>query len=106
MIEPIKPEDVNEVKASKLPDEVIQIFNDLIVAKWNGTSAVIKREDAISRIQAAMNPIERAEIFDRKLLDVEYTFRKAGWIVDYQSPDWDEDYEPYYTFSKAKLKEG
>ena len=44
-IKPITPTEVASAKSSKIPDEVIKAFNDLIVAEWDGHSAVIHQDE-------------------------------------------------------------
>jgi hypothetical protein len=103
-MEPIKPKDVDDAKSEKLPDEVIKVFNDLIVEEWNGYSATIVQNAAAKKISNSMG-ITLDEVYNRGLLDVEHVFRKAGWNVKYDKPGYNETYEATFEFSKRKRKE-
>lgn len=42
----------------------------------------------------------RQFIFDKHWLDIEDTYRKAGWNVEYDKPGYCENYDAYFVFSK------
>lgn len=96
---PIKPITPTEVASAKIPDEVIKAFNDLIVAEWDGYSAVI-HQDEICTLVAERLKVKRQTVFANKWLDVEDIFRQAGWKVEYDKPGYNETYEATFTFSK------
>jgi hypothetical protein len=96
---PIRPTDVTTKKTEALPDAVIEAFNQLIVANWDGTKAKVRAKEAAELIASKLD-ISPALVYERKYLDVEDVFRKAGWKVKYDQPYWDESYEPYFTFTK------
>jgi hypothetical protein len=101
MAGPIKPSEVQKVKDSKLPEEVFQVFNDLIVEHWDGDSATVYMDEANKRIAKALN-ISGQEVYNRHLLDVETVYRKAGWKVKYDSPSIGDDYGAHFIFSKKR----
>ena len=98
-IKPITPTEVASAKSSKIPDEVIKAFNDLIVTEWDGHSAVI-HQDEICTLVAERLKVKRQTVFANKWLDVEDIFRQAGWKVEYDKPGYNETYEATFTFSK------
>lgn len=98
MTQPIDPERVNQLKAARIPDEVIEIFNDLIVENWNGSYAIVMQDEAVCRICAALE-IDRATVFKLKYLDVEITFQAAGWTVKYDRSGYNESFNAYFQFS-------
>jgi hypothetical protein len=98
-IEPIKPSEVSDAKNQTIPDEIIQIFNDLIVEKWDGKAACIKQPEIVASIEEKTT-FSWNEIFDRHFLDVEDLFRKAGWLVEYHKPAFNEAYHAFFVFSK------
>jgi hypothetical protein len=100
-ITPIRPEEVDAVKARSLPQEVLAIVNNLILANWNGSRAVVTRSDLIDRIITALR-ISRQDIFDRGYLDIEGAYRLAGWDVEYDKPGFNESYNATFIFSKPK----
>ena len=68
-----------------IPSEVFEVFNDLIVKNWNGKSAKVLQTEV------------------KCFFDIEDHYRKAGWSVNYFTPDMREDYEPYFLFVKNKI---
>lgn len=97
-VEPIRPD---EIRSRPIPDTVIEIFNRLIEQGWNGHRSVVNQRDAADRISTAME-IELGEVFARGLLDVEDTYRQAGWNVVYDKPGFNESYKPHFIFSKPE----
>jgi hypothetical protein len=102
-IKPISPDNIVEAKLKTIPDEVIQVFNDLIVRKWNGSSSCIKQDDIITEIQTKL-ACGLQEIFDNKWLDVEDAYRAEGWVVEYDKPAYNESYAATFEFKKKKNK--
>lgn len=98
-IKPITPNEVLSAKASKIPDEVIAEFNELIANDWNGHRSVV-RQNEICTLVAKRLDVKRQTVFDNKWLDVEDIFRQAGWKVEYDKPGYNETYEATFTFSK------
>lgn len=47
----------------------------------------------------------KKRIFDENWLDIELIYEQFGWKVKYDKPGWDEDYDPFFEFSKKKEKE-
>jgi hypothetical protein len=96
---PITPDEVQPRKNETIPEEVFEVFNALIVENWDGRSARITQDEAVSRVSKALG-ISRSTAFSRKLLDIEDVYRKAGWKVVYDKPAYNEDYEAFFVFSK------
>ncbi len=94
-VKPIKPEDV---KAAPIPNEVIQVFNALIQSRWDGKKARIEQDEVLLAICLAMG-ISKGEVFNKKLLDVEEVFRRAGWKVTYDKPSLAESFPAFFVFS-------
>lgn len=95
MIKPIKPSEV----VKKIPDFMIEVFNELIQENWNGHEAKFKLNDAFNRLKQK-NP-EAAEIaYEKNYFDVESIYRKEGWKVMFDKPGYCEDYDAYFVFSK------
>jgi len=98
---PIKPKDVQSKKDAALPEEVFEVFNQLIVENWDGRSATVNQDEACKRICKALK-IKSGEAYDRGLLDVESAYRKAGWKVVFDKPGFNENYDAFFVFSKKK----
>lgn len=44
----------------------------------------------------------RGDVFERGYLDIEETYRKAGWSVVYDKPGYNETYDAFYTFTRKE----
>ena len=97
MTSPIRPEDI----VKTVPDEVIQVFNEMISEAWDGNSATLKQNDVAPRIADRME-CSRAHVFKKGWLDIESLFRDAGWEVEYDKPGYNESYGAAFTFRWAK----
>jgi hypothetical protein len=104
MVKPITPEEITTTKEDLIPDEVIESFNEMIVAKWNGTESFFRLKEITTVAKRKLNLRKPKKEFDSKWLDVEDIYRRLGWNVVYMSPDWGEDYDAYFTFSKKDKK--
>jgi len=103
MSEPIRPNQVKRV----LPDYIIDSVNQLIEEKYDGTSFTIKKDDVIAKAfkhpsqneYTDLNLFER-HLYDKKYLDFESVYHKAGWECEYISPDrGDSHFDSYYKFT-------
>lgn len=100
MTKPITPSQVSSSKV--IPPEVIEVFNELIAKNWDGHEAIVK-QDVAARLAAKRLNITTETLFDNHYMDVESTFRKAGWKVEYDKPGYCETYEASFTFSKKGI---
>jgi hypothetical protein len=99
MAEPISPEDVVQAKLTAIPDAVIEAFNEMIAKEWNGHEAIVRQPDVVKAMRERDPSLTRYKIIENGLLDVEPIYRARGWAVMYDKPGWDENYDPYFTFS-------
>jgi hypothetical protein len=97
MAQPIRPEDITAAKMAALPGEVIDVFNALISAAWDGRSATVMQDDAADAVAGRLG-ISREEVFERHLLDVEPAYLAAGWNVIYDKPGFNERYKAHFIF--------
>jgi hypothetical protein len=104
MVEPIRPEDVAATKKAILPPEVITCWNNMIALKYSDGEARIELRDIIASITKAMNTTSK-RVLDEDWLEVEDIYRAAGWKVVYDRPGYDENYEPFFIFSKRKSRD-
>ena len=104
MSKPITPQEVVGKRISEMPEFVFDVFNELIAEAWNGYSAELQQDDVVTRIVAAAEAAgiknARRLCFDRHWLDVEPSYRKAGWIVVYDKPGYNEPGEGMWSFRK------
>lgn len=89
-------------KETLLPNFVIEAFNQAIAEKYNrGTSTVL--QNRVIEIMGSLSPgLLRSEIFEKNYLDIESIYMKNGWIVEYDKPGLDENYEPRFVFKARK----
>lgn len=98
-IKPITPNEIVQHKFENLPDSVIEVFNLLIAQSWDGTKAIVEQRSAANLIAKKLD-ITQAQVYEKKLLDVEEVYRKAGWVVMYDKPAYCESYEATFTFKR------
>lgn len=103
----VKPISPNEIQLKEFPDFVLIAFNELLQDFFNKQKIItITQEKAINKIIEVSgrtdyrSKVSRNTIFDNHWLDVEDTYREAGWKVYYDKPGYSEDYEPYFRFEK------
>lgn len=99
MARPIKPSEVPDAKASRMPDGVFEAFNELIVENWSDGQARVSQKDAVERIADKVR-CTREEVYSKNWLDVEDIYRKAGWLVKYDKPGYNETFAAYFVFKK------
>lgn len=99
MTEPIRPDQAAARKAAKLPEGVIEAFNDLIALHYDGTSATFNQDDVVEEIMDSLG-MTREGVFQAHLLDVEPVYRAAGWGVTYDKPGYNESYTATFTFTR------
>lgn len=96
---PMSPDEVVGVKTSNIPEWVFKVWDKLIAHEWNGSSAHILQKDALAALRAA-NPGMETDIFATGWLDIEPSYRAAGWSVVYDKPGYNESYNASFTFKK------
>ncbi len=96
---PIKPGDVISAKAKQIPDQVFEVFNELITEKWDGRCALVKQTDVVERIVEKYGAT-REEIFAKGWIDVEDAYRSVGWSVEYDKPGYNENYAAFFVFKR------
>lgn len=100
---PISPDEILSVRESLIPDDVFVIFNDFIAKNWDGHQAMIMQDVVVGAIAGALD-VSRDHVYSQHWVDVEDHCRKAGWVVDYDKPGYNESYEAYFVFKKKKVK--
>ena len=95
---PIHTNEINQVREALIPSIVFEVFNKLIAKNFSGTRAIVYQKDAMELLTAA--GISRQEIHDNHWLDVEDSYRKVGWEVTYDKPDYTENYKAFFIFEK------
>lgn len=103
MTKPITPNEVARLPSTQIPDEVYEAFNEMIAACWRGTSARFLQKDVVNLIKSKLSErMPGVNVYEKRWLDVEPSYRAVGWDVYYDKPGYNEDYDAYFIFSKDK----
>jgi hypothetical protein len=97
---PITPKDLDTTR--RIPDQVINIVNDMIRDSYDGSRAIIEQDALLEKIclRMAVENKDRQMIFDKGWLNFEKFYEKAGWKVKYFSPDRGETGRTGFSFEK------
>lgn len=101
MSEPITPQLATRVKEINIPEPVINTFNWLIGEAFDGHRAIVYQKEVVEKLVASGIP--RSEIFAKHYLDVEKLYERAGWIVEYDKPAYNEEYDAFFKFTKREI---
>lgn len=101
-VEPIKPKDIMDNLDDIIHPAVIKAVNAILKEQYRGDSVTILQKDIVKRAKEFCPELTSAEMFEKKHMDFEPLFKKAGWIVKYDSPAYCETYEPSFEFSAKK----
>lgn len=95
MSEQIRPIAPSEVKKS-IPSFVIEAVNELISEKYKPNVRFIIRQNEIK--ERVMSKTEQD--FDYSWLDIEDVYRESGWLVEYDKPRYNEQYDAFFEFKR------
>ena len=98
MTEPIKPSEIKQI----IPEFIIKGANECIQDHYQELVRCSKfTQDELMKYiwKYAPEGITRETIFDNHWLDIEPTYRKVGWKVEYDKPAYYESYPATFTFS-------
>lgn len=100
MVEPISPSNI----IKKVPDCVIQGFNNILSERWNGHEARFTQEEVIVAILQAdiKDYLTKALIYSKGMLDIESIYEAQGWSINYDKPGYNESYAANFTFTRVK----
>ena len=98
MSRPILPKEVVSKKSQLLPSVVFDVFNELITENWDGKESRF----TISDVYACFEKY-KVESIKPTWLDVEPTYREAGWVVAFDKPGYNESYSGTYMFRKRNF---
>lgn len=95
-MKPITPEECKKT----LPDFVIESVNECIKKNYRKDSFIITQNELVDEILKHHTTYPYC-VFKNHWLDIEETYREAGWEVKYEKPGYNEQGSPYFKFSKA-----
>lgn len=105
-MKPITPDEVSGI--NRIPEVVIESFNELIKLNFDGTSATVSQDKVVALIvnKSSCTDMKLTEkkIFDRGYLNIESFYIDAGWKVEYDKPGYNETYKAFFTFSPFKKR--
>ena len=96
---PITPDEVKQRVQNSIPEGVFEAFNEAIARKYRSGRAVVLQKDVVALISEKMNVSDDA-VFENHWLDVEDSYRQAGWKVNYDKPAYCENYEAFFEFER------
>lgn len=101
MVEPIKPNEVTQ----EIPEFVIEAANECIKRNYVEIkkSSVFTQDELIEQIISKVGlslGVTREQLFKNNWLDIEETYRNAGWKVEYDRPSYYESGKPIFKFKK------
>lgn len=102
-IEPIKPDDAEDTRNASFPSEVIQAFNNAIIANLRNGVAKFKCKSVAAAIANSMGTTVET-IYANHWMDVEPVYRAQGWDVEYDKPGFNETYDAIWIFKKSKKR--
>lgn len=97
-MEAMTPKQVVDLKISRIPEKILEAFNEAIADNLFEGYATVSQDDVITRILSKMPDIKCQQIFDNNWLDVEPFYRKKGWKVSYDEPGYNESYGASWEF--------
>jgi hypothetical protein len=101
-VTPITPQEILADLPNIIPSFVFEAINKLLKKKFRGDSVTIKQDDIMAEIGKLQTTYTREEIFDNKWMDFESVYRKNGWLVEYDKPGFNENYDAFFKFTPRK----
>lgn len=63
--------------------------------------AIAQKNDLLELIvKNFLETLTRQDVFNKSFLDIEAHYRKSGWNVSYDRPNYCENYRHYYIFKE------
>ncbi len=99
---PVSPVEAAELHKIQIPEEVFSAFNSLIAEKLRSGYARVLQKDVLALLED--QGMDRNEIFEKHWLDVEDSYREAGWKVSYDRPVYyaGENFDAYFDFKDSR----
>lgn len=96
---PLTPKQAKTEFENSIPDFIINAVNSLLKEKiGNFKNVKIFQNEILQKCNA--DESLKQEIFKKKWLDIESLYCRYGWTVGYEKPAYNENFEPYFTFSE------
>jgi hypothetical protein len=99
IVKPVRPSEVVELKKNVvLPPKLIEVWNTVIAKNYSNKRSQFTQEEILLAVMKTLD-VDRKTVFSNKWLDVEEVYRAEGWIVVYDQPGYNENYEATFTFT-------
>jgi hypothetical protein len=104
-VQPITPQEALELKITTIPDEVIEVVNQMLAERMTKNPRIfLLQKDIVANVILRMSTtgkvVTSRMIYDNHWMDFEPFYEKAGWKVVYDKPGYCESYEANFTFTK------
>ncbi len=90
---PISPNQID--KTQIIPEFVFDSFNELITKRYINNYSTVYQKEVVNLIKSKL---QENQEFEQWWLNIEDAYRKSGWKVTYEKPDYTEIGESYFTF--------
>lgn len=97
-VAPIRASEIKKIRETSIPSDIFEVFNQHITENFTGFSAVVYQDAIVKALE--VRGLSRSDIYKYHWLDIEDSYRKAGWIVTYDKPGYNESYEAFFVFKK------
>lgn len=94
---PVRPEEVGALKVGDIPDAVFEIVNQLLVERSGQQIIAIRQGEIMNCLDE--KGLSRREIFEKRWLDIENSYREVGWIVTFETTNEGGD-DSIFTFRR------
>lgn len=98
---PIPPFGVHAT-GDHIPPQVFDAFNELIARHWTCDHATFTQEEVVAAVVRRTPNTTREQMHALRWFDVEPAYREVGWVVVYDKPGFNEDYEATFTFKARR----
>jgi len=99
MTEPISPADVAYTKNKYIPTEVIEAANELIALNFTGGRAKFTLSELKNLTSSKFGIVK---ILKSEWFNIEELYQSQGWIVEFDSPAYNENYDSFFVFKTKK----
>lgn len=97
---PVSPIEAINLKKTKIPNEVIEAFNEALITNAGSDTIVIYQKDIVALIEK--RGLEANTVYQNRWLDIEELYREYGWKVKYDKPCFNETFDAHFIFKPRK----
>lgn len=94
------PDDALAQHSATIPEEIFEIVNGFLAERVHNRTIEIEQREIAAKLE--LTDISEAQAISHGWLDFEDVYKKAGWIVNFDKPGFNESYQPIWTFEKPQ----